>query len=306
MTAARDLTPYCAAAACDLNLAGWPHLPWDCDAPLLAPTLDAATVARLPAWRRPWVQGSARTFARLNPTLAGRTPEPGEELPGELACDPYQRQRLREQEATATLGERAEAGLRAENAPPDPACRRVVIAERAEFARLHELDRDLLLDAVTRLPADTPDLSRRSALDTRFQVFLLSDHPAAVAERCRRRAAYLDHTARQRERLLGWLGKLDAIPARVGDTFDDGVRRLAVITWRLLDRQAARLAEEVGEPDPVRVARQRQQHGRYSTRWVGPAAARQPIPPERPPRASRAGTPRRHRDQRREGDGHER
>jgi len=151
MTAARDLTPYCAAAACDLNLAGWPHLPWDCDAPLLAPTLDAATVARLPAWRRPWVQGSARTFARLNPTLAGRTPEPGEELPGELACDPYQRQRLREQEATATLGERAEAGLRAENAPPDPACRRVVIAERAEFARLHELDRDLLLDAVTRL-----------------------------------------------------------------------------------------------------------------------------------------------------------
>ncbi len=28
MTAARDLTPYCAAAACDLNLAGWPHVPW--------------------------------------------------------------------------------------------------------------------------------------------------------------------------------------------------------------------------------------------------------------------------------------
>jgi hypothetical protein len=306
VTAAQDLTPYCAAVACDLNLAGWPHLPWDCDAPLLAPTLDAATVARLPAWRRPWVHGSARTFARLNPGLAGQASEPGEELPGELACDPHQRQRLRGQEATATLGERAEAGLRAENAPPDPARRRVVIAERATFARLHALDRDLLLDATSRLPAGTPDLSQRSVLDTRFQAFLLSDHPAAVAERCRRRAAYLDHTARERELLLGWLGKLDAILPRPGDALDDGARRLVVITRRLLDRQAARLAEEVGEPDPVRVARQRQQHGRYPTRWVGPAAASQPIPPERPSRTTRAGTPRRHRDQRRGGNGHER
>jgi len=143
-------------------------------------------------------------------------------------------------------------------------------------------------------------------LDARFQVFLLSDHPAAVAERCGRRAAYLDDTARERELLLGWLGKLDAIPSRPGEAVDDEVRRLAVITRRLLDRQAARLAEEVGEPDPVLVARQRQQYGRYPTRWVGPAAARQPIPPERPSRTTRAGTPRRHRDQRREGDGHER
>ena len=37
------------------------------------------------------------------------------------------------------------------------------------------------------------------------------------------------------------------------------VRGLAVTTRRLLDQQAARLAEEVGEPDPARVARQ---HGR--------------------------------------------
>jgi hypothetical protein len=304
MTAVRDLTRYCAAPGCDLNLAGWPHVPWDCDGPLLAPTLDAATVARLPAWRRPWVQGSARTFARLNPDVAGRAPEPGEEFPGELACDPYQRQRLREQEATATLGERAEAGLRAENTPPDPARRRVVIAERAAFARLHALDRDLLLDATSRMPTATPDLSQRSVLDTRFHVFLLSDHPAAVAERCRRRAAYLDDTARQRELLLGWLAKLDAIPPRPGDPFDDSVRRMAETTRRLLDQQAARLVEEVGEPDPVRVARQRQQYDRYPTRYLGPAAARQPIPPERSSRA--AGTPRRPRDQRRGGDGHER
>jgi hypothetical protein len=181
-----------------------------------------------------------------------------------------------------------------------------VIADRAVFARLHALDRDLLLQSLARLPAGFPDLSERSVLDVRFHAFLLSDHPAAVAERCRRRAAYLDDTARQRELLLGWLGRLDAIPPRPGDAFDDSARRMAVITRRLLDRRAARLAEEVGEPDPVRVARKRQQHGRYSTRWVGPAAARQPIPLERPSPTTRAGTPRRHRDQRRGGDGHER
>jgi hypothetical protein len=54
----------------------------------------------------------------------------------------------------------------------------------------------------------------------------------------------------------------------------------------------------------VRVARQRQQHGRYPTRWVGPAAARQPAPPERPSRATRAGAThhRRHRRNGRPGE----
>jgi len=80
MTAAQNLTPYCAAAACDLNLAGWAHVPWDCDTPLPAPTMDAETVAALPVERRPWVQGSARAFARLNPGLCPPR-EPGEELP---------------------------------------------------------------------------------------------------------------------------------------------------------------------------------------------------------------------------------
>src|SRR5215218_3852143 len=140
MTAARDRTRYCAAPACDLNLAGWPHVPWDCDAPLPAPTLSAETIAALPVERRPWVQGSARAFARLNPGLVPPR-EPGEELPGELATDPQRRERLREQEATAVLGERAEAGLRAERLPPNPERRRVAIADRAVFARLHALDR---------------------------------------------------------------------------------------------------------------------------------------------------------------------
>jgi hypothetical protein len=283
MTTARDLTRYCAAPGCDLNLAGWPHVPWDCDAPLPAPTLDADTIARLPVEWRPWVQGSARAFARLNPDMLP-SPEPGEELPGELASDPRQRERLREQEATATFGERPEAGLRAENASPDPARRRVVITDRAAFARLHALDRDLLLASLARLPASSPDLSERSVLDAWFNTFLLSDHPAAVAERCRRRAAYLDDTARERDALFGWLGKVDAISPRPGEAFDERVHRLAAITRRLLNQQAARLVVEVGEPDAVRVARQRERHGRYPARYLGRAAARQPIPSERPQR----------------------
>jgi hypothetical protein len=283
MTAIRDRTRYCAAPGCDLNLAGWAHVPWDCDAPLPTPTLDADTIARLPVERRPWVQGSARAFARLNPDMLP-SPEPGEELPGKLASDSRQRERLRKQEATATFGERPEAGLHAENASPDPARRRVVIIDRATFARLHALDRDLLLHSLARLPEGSPDLSGRSVLDRRFAAFLLSDHPAAMFERCCRRAAYLDDTTRRREVLHGWLAKLDAIPPRPGEAFDHSLRRLAATTRDLLDQQAARLVAEIGEPDAVRVAHARQRHGRYPTRLIGPAAARQPIPPERPQR----------------------
>jgi hypothetical protein len=314
-----DRTPYCAAPACDLNLAGWAHVLWDCDAPMPAPTLGAETVARLPVWRRPWVQGSARAFARLNP---GACPprQPGEELPGELTAeltaDPSQRTNLRDQEATATLGERAAAGLRAENLPADPARRRAAITDRARFARLHALDRELLLASLARLPADSPDLSARSTLDDRFYTFLLSDHPAAVAERCRRRAAYLDDTARRREVLHGWLAKLDATPARPGARFDDAVRRLAATTRTLLDRETAEFEGECGEPDAIRLARSRGQYEthrharghtsyRYPARWQGAAAARQLIPPKRPARAGRHARAGHHRAPRR-GDGRER
>jgi len=310
-----DRTPYCAAPACDLNLAGWAHVPWDCDTPLPAPTLTADRVASLPVWRRPWVQGSARAFARLNP---GACPprQPGAELPGELAADPPQRANLRDQEATARLGGRAAAGLRAENLPPDPARRRVAITDRARFAGLHAVDRGLLLASLARLPADSPDLSERSTLDDRFHTFLLSDHPAAVAERCRRRVAYLDEAARRREVLHGWLAKLDATPVRPGARFDDAVRRLAATTRTLLDRETAELEGEYGKPDATRLARSRRQYEthrqarghtayRYPARWQGPAAARQPIPPERPARAGRQARARHHRAPRR-GDGRER
>ena len=313
MTTPHDLAPSCAAPGCDLNLAGRPHAPADCDTPPPAPTLPAETVARLPEHRRPWVQGAARTFARLNPTLLPPR-EPGEELPGELACDPRPRASLREQETAAVLGDRAEAGLGAENRFRDPDRRAQVIAERAGMAALHAIDRDKLLANLDRLPPGTPDLSGRSVLDRRFHAFLLSDHPAARVERCRRRAAYLDETARQREVLHGWLARLDATPPRPGERFDDAARRLAVTTRALLDRQAGRLAGEVGEPDLARVSQARDaweaerraaghRHPRYPARYRGVAAARQPIPPEPPDRAPR---PRAQRRAGRGGGGRER
>ena len=110
-------------------------------------------------------------------------------------------------------------------------------ADRAVFARLHALDRDLLLHSLARLPQGSPDLSERSVTDRRFAAFLLSDHPATTFERCRRRAAYLDDATRRREVLHGWLAKLDATPPRPGETFDDSVRRLAATTRDLLDQQ---------------------------------------------------------------------
>jgi len=313
VTTPHDLAPSCAAPGCDLNLAGRPHAPADCDTPPPAPTLPAETVARLPEHRRPWVQGAARTFARLNPTLLPPR-EPGEELPGELACDPRPRASLREQETAAVLGDRAEAGLGAENRFRDPDRRAQVIAERAGMAALHAIDRDKLLANLDRLPPGTPDLSGRSVLDARFYAFLLSDHPAARVERCRRRAAYLDETAREREVLHGWLARLDATPPRSGERYDDTARRLAVTTRALLDRQAGRLAREVGEPDLARVSQARDaweaerraaghRHPRYPARYRGVAAARQPIPPEPPDRAPR---PRAQRRAGRGGGGRER
>ncbi len=53
-----DLTRYCAAA-CDLNHAAVPHVPWDCNAPDDAPTLGAAdrrVLEKLDPARLPWVR----------------------------------------------------------------------------------------------------------------------------------------------------------------------------------------------------------------------------------------------------------
>jgi hypothetical protein len=56
--AGRDLTRYCAAD-CDLNHAGTPHVPWDCNAPDDGPTFgvaDRRVIAKLDPDRLPWVR----------------------------------------------------------------------------------------------------------------------------------------------------------------------------------------------------------------------------------------------------------
>jgi hypothetical protein len=280
-----DPTSYCAAPACDRNLAGWAHAPGDCDAPTWAPTLTAAQVAALPADQRPWVRGAARAFALLNPA-AGLLDDLGviEPTPARV------RDRARAQETTAVLGARVEAGLHAETTTPDPTRRQAAVTDRARLARLHALDRARLLAALDQRPAGTPDLSNRSILDRRFETWLLGDHPAAVAERLRRRAAYLDETFRRHEQLAGWLARTAAHPPRSGDgdRFDANLRALAASVAPLLDRDLPRLEAELGERDPARVARLRREWEagqpvgrRYPARYQGAAAARQPIPPDR-------------------------
>ena len=136
MNADHDPTSYCAAPACALNLAGRAHAPGDCDAPAWAPTLPARQAAALPPDQRPWVRGAARAFAILNP--AAGLLDDLDLLPPTPA---RVRERARAQEPAAALGERAEAGLHAENTAPDPASRQVAIIDRARVARLHATDR---------------------------------------------------------------------------------------------------------------------------------------------------------------------
>jgi hypothetical protein len=310
MPADHDPPTCCAAPACDLNLAGRAHTAGDCDAPAWAPTLTAAQAATLPADQRPWMQGSARAFALLNPATGLL-----DDLDLLVAPTPARvRDRARPHEPTATLGERVEAALHAEATAPDPTGRQAAIADRARLARLHALDRGQFLAALARRPPGTPDLAGRSLLDRRFAAWLLGDHPAAVAERLARRARSLDERFRRHERLVGWLARTTARPPRPGGRFDATLRALAAAAGRLLARDLPELEAELGAPDPARVQHQRreweawQPAGRRSpARSQGRAAARQPIPPEP---AARARTPRRptrprNRDDAREG-GHAR
>jgi hypothetical protein len=228
------------------------------------------------------MRGAARAFALLNP--AAGLLDDLDLLPPTPA---RVRDRARAQEPSAILGERAQAGLHAENSAPTPGRRQVAITDRARVARLHALDRAQLLAALDQLPTGPPDLAARSVLDRRFDAWLLSDHPAAVAERLGRRAAYLDDTFRRHELLSGWLARADARPPQPGDRLDANLRALAASTGAMLARDLPGLEAELGEPDPARVAAQRRDwearqpiSRRYPARYQGPAAARQPIPPD--------------------------
>jgi hypothetical protein len=129
-------------------------------------------------------------------------------------------------------------------------------------------------------------MGRRMTAADRFYEWLLSDHPEAAAERARRRAAYLAYEARGRDGLSRFVARTEA-----DRDASEHIRELVKTARWLLQRQADRLAADVAEPEPERLARQRREletsrrvqgaHGyRYPARYLGPRAAQQPIPPD--------------------------
>ncbi len=120
----------------------------------------------------------------------------------------------------------------------------------------------------------------------RFYEWLLSDHPEAAAERTRRRAAHLAYETEGRAGLSRFVERTGAAPGA-----PENIRELAATARWLLRRQAERQAADAAEPDAERLARMRRDfetshraqgaHGyRYPARYLGPRAARQPIPPD--------------------------
>jgi hypothetical protein len=129
-------------------------------------------------------------------------------------------------------------------------------------------------------------MGRRMTAADWFYEWLLSDHPEAAAERARRRAAYLAYEAEGRAGLSRFVDRTEA-----DRDAPENIRGLVETARWLLARQAGRLAADVAEPEPERLARQRRDletsrrvqgaHGyRYPPRYLGARAARQPIPPD--------------------------
>jgi len=129
-------------------------------------------------------------------------------------------------------------------------------------------------------------MGRRMTVADGFYEWLLSDHPTAVAERARRRAAYLAYEAEGRAGLSRFVERTEA-----DRDAPENIRELVKTARWLLGRQAHRLAADAAEPEPERLARQRRDfetsrraqgaHGyRYPARYLGPRAARQAIPPD--------------------------
>ena len=95
-------------------------------------------------------------------------------------------------------------------------------------------------------------MGRRMSAADRFYEWLLSDHPEAAAERARRRAAYLTYQTRGREGLSRFVARTEADRGA-----PEHIRELVNTARWLLKRQADRLAADVAEPEPQRLARQR-------------------------------------------------
>jgi hypothetical protein len=129
-------------------------------------------------------------------------------------------------------------------------------------------------------------MGRRMTPADRFYEWLLSDHPQAAAERARRRAAWQARQAHGRAILAGFIARNQGDPAA-----PESIRGLVTTARWLLDRQAQRQAADAALSEAERLARmradfelERRTSGmpgyRYPARYLGPRAARQPIPPD--------------------------
>ena len=136
--------------------------------------------------------------------------------------------------------------------------------------------------------ADEGNLHQRSTSDPAFYEWLLSDHPAARAERDYRRAASCQYQRDQAAAVLTWVAKINA-QADAPQTLRDLADSLEPSA-----RESARRAEiDYAEPDDLYAARCRaelethmQVSGppdaydyRYPGHLTGPSAADDPPPP---------------------------
>ena len=121
-----------------------------------------------------------------------------------------------------------------------------------------------------------------------YHEWLLSDTPKAVREGIRRRAAHAERLAHERDQVADWRQRILADPAT-----SERLRAIAQQCQRELDRAVARDFTQKGAPDDlyVRWERERYKHARraggdhdyrYPARYVGAAAAAQPVPDEPP------------------------
>jgi hypothetical protein len=132
-------------------------------------------------------------------------------------------------------------------------------------------------------------LHGREVTGNAFYEWLLSDHPAARAERDRRRAATYQADTDRAAAVRAWAGKINAQPGA-----PQALRDLAASLGPLADQTAARAEARYAEPDDAYVTRARAQHEthmqvcgppgswdyRYPAHLTGPGAAAYPPPPE--------------------------
>ena len=132
-------------------------------------------------------------------------------------------------------------------------------------------------------------LHGRDAADDAFYEWLLSDHPAARAERDQRRTATYHADTDRAAAVRAWADKINARPGA-----PQTMRDLAATMGPLADQTAARAETNYAEPDDAYVTRLRAQHEtfvrvsgppgswdyRYPAHLTGPGAAAYPPPPE--------------------------